>query len=65
MGPPIGTAPAANGATGGHMTDYGEYDGPPAWWERAQLSRLARRPLCDECGTPNDDDSDEDGGGEE
>lgn len=59
------------------MTDYSDYDGPPAWWKRAQLSRLARRPLCDEYGTPNDEDSedssdedsedssDEDGGGEE
>jgi hypothetical protein len=52
------------------MTDYSDYDGPPAWWT-ARLARAeARRPLCDEYGTPRDegeaDDEDtEDGEGEE
>jgi hypothetical protein len=43
------------------MNDYSDYDGPPAWWT-ARLARAeARRPLCDEYGTPlDDDDEDED-----
>jgi hypothetical protein len=36
------------------------YDGPPAWWEARQSRAAARRPACDEYGTPLDeDDSDE------
>lgn len=47
------------------------YDGPPAWWEARQSRAAARRPLCDEYGTPAEDDSDgdesadDDAGGEE
>ncbi len=45
------------------------YDGPPAWWTAHQEAMLARRPLCDEHGTPLDEDADcaeDDGdGGEE
>jgi hypothetical protein len=43
------------------------YDGPSPAWEARQSRAAARRPLCDEYGTPLDeDDSDEsadDGGG--
>ena len=49
--------------------DRDEYDGPPAWWTARQEAMLARRPLCDEYGTPLDEDddcADDDGdGGEE
>jgi len=45
------------------------YDGPPAWWTARQSRAAARRPACDEHGTPLDEDSDEsdgsDDGGEE
>lgn len=47
------------------------YDGPPAWWEARQSRAAARRPLCDEYGTPLDEDDDcadnddDDGEGEE
>jgi hypothetical protein len=42
------------------MTDYSDYDGPPAWWT-ARLARAeARRPLCDEYGTPLDDEGEAD-----
>ena len=46
------------------------YDGPPAWWEARQSRAAARRPLCDEHGTPLDEDgddesADDDAGGEE
>jgi hypothetical protein len=42
------------------MTDHSDYDGPPAWWT-ARLARAeARRPLCDEYGTPRDEGEDED-----
>lgn len=37
------------------------YDGPPAWWAARQRRVAARRPLCDEYGTPaeyEDDDGD-------
>ena len=40
-----------------------EYDGPPAWWEARQSRARARRPLCDEYGTPSayeDSDTTED-----
>jgi hypothetical protein len=53
------------------MTDYSDYDGPPAWWAARQARRMARRPLCDEYGTPrdegeaDDEDTDTDGEGEE
>jgi hypothetical protein len=41
------------------MTDYSDYDGPPAWWT-ARLARAeARRPLCDEYGTPLDDEGED------
>jgi hypothetical protein len=42
------------------------YDGPSPAWEARQSRAAARRPLCDEHGTPAEDDSDEsadDGGG--
>ena len=48
-----------------------EYDGPPAWWTARQSRVAARRPLCDEHGTPLDEDddcaesADDDAGGEE
>ena len=49
--------------------DRDEYDGPPAWWAARQSRAAARRPLCDEYGTPLDEDddcADDDGeGGEE
>jgi hypothetical protein len=32
--------------------DDNGYDGPPAWWEARQSRARARRPLCDEYGTP-------------
>jgi hypothetical protein len=32
--------------------DTNGYDGPPAWWEARQSRARARRPLCDEYGTP-------------
>lgn len=42
------------------MPDYSDYDGPPAWWT-ARLARAeARRPLCDEYGTPLDDEGEAD-----
>ena len=52
------------------------YDGPPAWWEARQSRAAARRPACDEYGTPLDEDdsaddsdgdesADDDAGGEE
>ena len=48
------------------------YDGPPAWWTAHQSRAAARRPLCDEHGTPLDEDdsdgdesADDDAGGEE
>ena len=48
------------------------YDGPPAWWTARQSRAAARRPLCDEHGTPLDEDdsdgdesADDDAGGEE
>jgi hypothetical protein len=44
-----------------------EYDGPPAWWTAHQGRAAARRPLCDEYGTPAEDDdcADDGDGGEE
>jgi hypothetical protein len=36
------------------------YDGPPAWWEARQSRAAARRPACDEYGTPAEDESDGD-----
>ena len=45
------------------------YDGPDPAWEARQSRASARRPLCDEHGTPAEDDDDcaeDDGdGGEE
>jgi hypothetical protein len=52
------------------------YDGPSPAWEARQSRAAARRPLCDEYGTPLDEDdsaddsdgdesADEDAGGEE
>jgi hypothetical protein len=47
------------------------YDGPSPAWEAHQRRAEARRPLCDEYGTPAEDDSDgdesadDDAGGEE
>ena len=42
------------------------YDGPPAWWEARQSRAAARRPACDEYGTPlDDDDSDGDEGADD
>ena len=41
------------------------YDGPPAWWEARQSRTAARRPLCDEYGTPAEDDSDSDEGADD
>ena len=46
------------------------YDGPSPAWEARQSRAAARRPACDEYGTPLDeddsaDDSDGDAGGEE
>jgi hypothetical protein len=29
------------------------WDGPPAWWTARQSRAAARRPLCDEYGTPS------------
>jgi hypothetical protein len=40
--------------------DDSGYDGPPAWWEARQSRARARRPLCDEYGTPRDEDEDSD-----
>jgi hypothetical protein len=37
--------------------DTNGYDGPPAWWEARQSRARARRPLCDEYGTPRDEGS--------
>lgn len=45
-----------------------DYDGPPSGWVASQSRAAARRPLCDEYGTPAEDDEgygDEDAGGEE
>jgi len=43
------------------MPDYSDYDGPPAWWT-ARLARAeACRPLCDEYGTPLDDEGSDEG----
>ena len=39
--------------------DQRDPDGPPAWWVARCHRADARRPLCDEYGTPADDDSDE------
>ena len=39
--------------------DERDPDGPPAWWVARCHRADARRPLCDEYGTPADDDSDE------
>lgn len=36
------------------------YDGPPAWWTARQDRASARRPLCDEHGTPTEDDEGDD-----
>ena len=47
------------------------YDGPSPAWEARQSRAAARRPACDEYGTPAEDDSDgdesadDDAGGEE
>ena len=44
------------------------YDGPSPAWEARQRRADARRPLCDEYGTPDEDDdcAEDDGeGGEE
>ena len=48
------------------------YDGPSPAWEARQSRAAARRPLCDEYGTPldeddsaDDSDGDDDAGGEE
>jgi hypothetical protein len=40
--------------------DDSGYDGPPAWWTARQSRARARRPLCDEYGTPRDEDEDSD-----
>ena len=40
--------------------DNSDYDGPPAWWTARQSRAQARRPLCDEYGTPYDEDDDSD-----
>lgn len=42
--------------TGADMTNHDDYDGPPAWWTARQARAEARRPLCDEYGTPLDDE---------
>ena len=36
------------------------YDGPSPAWEARQQRAEARRPLCDEYGTPLDEDGDSD-----
>ena len=48
------------------------YDGPSPAWEARQRRQAARRPACDEYGTPLDEDdsdgdesADDDAGGEE
>lgn len=48
-------------------SDRDDYDGPSPAWEARQRRASARRPACDEHGTPTDDDcADDDGeGGEE
>lgn len=48
-------------------SDRDDYDGPSPAWEARQRRASARRPLCDEHGTPLDEDcADDDGeGGEE
>jgi hypothetical protein len=37
------------------MTNHDDYDGPPAWWTARRARAEARRPLCDEYGTPCDE----------
>ena len=43
----------------GRVFNREDYDGPPAWWEARQSRAAARRPACDEHGTPAEDNSDE------
>jgi len=53
------------------MTNRDDYDGPPAWWIARQRWLQARRPMCDEYGTPryegeaDDEDTDTQEEGEE
>ena len=41
-------------------SDRSDYDGPSPAWEARQRRAAARRPLCDEYGTPAEDESDSD-----
>lgn len=40
--------------------DQCDPDGPPAWWVARCHRAAARHPLCDEYGTPMDDDEADD-----